>query len=128
MCNVSAFCLLLINTCCSMSTIFLAMRYCEPRSILVTYSNKKNIKNKKWVAISSRISKTYNLAVMDFFFIILKHKNTERATIVIYYYIDKTYVTIVLYVGVQSQNMKIVHFNIIKLLTLAPAVKTNEKN
>ena len=35
MCNVSAFCLLLINTCCSMSTIFLAMRYCEPRWILV---------------------------------------------------------------------------------------------
>ena len=62
------------------------------------------------------------------FIIILKHKNTERATIVIYYYIDKTYVTIVLYVDVQSQNMKIVHFNIIKLLTLAPAVKTNEKN
>ena len=29
------------------------------------------------------------------FIIILKHKNTERATIVIYYYIDKTYVTIV---------------------------------
>ena len=29
------------------------------------------------------------------FIIILKHKNTERATIVIYFYIDKTYVTIV---------------------------------
>ena len=74
------------------------------------------------------MTKILYLAVMDFFIIILKHKNTERATIVIYYYIDKTYVTIVLYVGVQSQNMKIVHFNIIKLLTLAPAVKTNEKN